>query len=519
MTQSESIFGNDLQLKSKMKKLNYLILAGLLSAAATYAKDTDEPVAKKPNFLFILVDDQSPFDLQMYNPSSTLDTPALDRLAEEGMVIDDAYHMGSFFGAVCHPSRSMIMTGRSVWRLPFGVGGRGYVKDCPDDIDDHTMGALFKKAGYATMRTCKQGNCYPPANERFEVVHDAVKRGSTDESGSPWHAKQVLDYLDQREQSNDDRPYFIFLGFSHPHDMRNGRPELLRKYGATNHSDPNKLPILSPEIEAPELPVNYLAGHPFRHGHDDVRDEIGVSGVWQKRDSASIRNENGREYACSESIDIQIDKVLKRLEAMGELENTYIIYTADHGMSLGRHGLMGKQNLYQHTWRVPYIVKGPGIQPSSRVQGNVYLLDTLRTFLDLASVPVPESTEGISFKPVLEGKVEATRDAMYGVYCGGSKPGMRAVKKGDWKLIKYEAYGGAVRETQLFNLADNPDELLKEHHTPEMIALTGNDPKPNQVNLADDSRYADKLEEMEALLLEQMGAYKDPYRFWNQTNN
>jgi arylsulfatase A-like enzyme len=89
-----------------------------------------------------------------------------------------------------------------------------------------------------------------------------------------------------------------------------------------------------------------------------VRDEKAVSGVWDRRDEATIRNEIGRDYACSEIIDIQIGRVLARLEEMGELENTYIFYTADHGIAIGRHGLQGKQNLYEHTWRVPMIVKG-----------------------------------------------------------------------------------------------------------------------------------------------------------------
>ena len=74
---------------------------------------TDEK--PRPNSLFVLVDDQSPFDLMIYNPRSELETPTLDRLAAEGMVIDGAYHMGTFSGAVCTPSRHMIMSGRTVW--------------------------------------------------------------------------------------------------------------------------------------------------------------------------------------------------------------------------------------------------------------------------------------------------------------------------------------------------------------------------------------------------------------------
>ena len=148
----------------------------------------------------------------------------------------------------------------------------------------------------------------------------------------------------------------------------------------------------------PGLPVNYLGKHPFHHGHPGLRDEVSVSGVWDKRDPQTIQNELGREFACNENIDIQIGRVLKKLEQMGELDNTYIVYTADHGMAIGRHGLQGKQNLYQHTWRVPYIVKGPGVAAGTRSTGNVYLLDSLATICDLTGVEVPETTEGTSFQ-------------------------------------------------------------------------------------------------------------------------
>ena len=96
---------------------------------------------------------------------------------------------------------------------------------------------------------------------------------------------------------------------------------------------------------------------------------------------------------------------------------------------------------------------------------------------------------------------------------------MRSVRKGDWKLIKYDVLEGKVRQTQLFNLKENPDELLKEHHEAKMINLTANTPKANQVNLADDPRYADKLAEMEALLLSEMRRLDDPYRLWDQPDD
>ena len=224
----------------------------------------------------------------------------------------------------------------------------------------------------------------------------------------------------------------------------------------------------------------------------------------------------GASLPVVKNIDIQIDRVLKKLEHMVELDNTYIVYTSDHGIAIGRHGLQGKQNLYEHSFRVPFIVKGPGIPAGRRVKGNIYLTDILSTFCDLANIPTPATNQGKSFKKVLQGSEDVVRDSVFGVYAGGTKPGMRCVKKGKWKLIKYDVLNGEVRETQLFNLAENPDELLKEHHSSEIVTLTKSQPKQRQTNLADNPEYTNKLKEMEALLLEQMRLHDDPYRLWNQ---
>lgn len=478
------------------------VLFVLLLLLGCKTSDQRTKTTKRPNFLFILVDDQSPFDLKTYDPNSILETPNINRLAAEGVVFESARHMGSWSGAVCTPSRHMIMTGRTVWHLP----SRGSFKNPnePDSLELQSMGAVFNRAGYETMRTCKKGNSYPAANAQFSIVHDATKRGGTEETGSAWHGKQVLEYLSDRQNRQADKPFLIYFGFSHPHDVRDGTPELLTKYGATNHTDEENLPAAS--TKQPPLQENYLAAHPFFHGHPKLRDEERVPGVWKKRDERTVRNELGREYACSENIDIQIGKVLQKLEEMGELDNTYIIYTSDHGIAIGRHGLMGKQNLYEHTWRVPFIVKGPGIPSGKRVPGNIYLLDALPTLCDLAGISIPPTVEGISFRPVLEGKKEVVRDVMYGVYSGGTKPGMRSVMKGDWKLIKYDVMDGEVRETQLFNLAANPHEYLPEHQKGSAL----------ETNLANDPKYANRLAEMEALLLQEMKKHDDPYRLWDQ---
>ncbi len=460
----------------------------------------------RPNFLFILTDDQSPFTLSAYG-NDVCETPNIDRLAAAGMVFDDARHMGSWSGAVCLPSRTMIMTGRTVWRIPGAKGpGLRYPKEFRQAAARQSLPALFNRSGYDTFRTCKKGNSFKEANNLFTVSRVATKRDGTAEGGSRWHGDQVMDYLAEREANHDPDPFLIYFGFSHPHDPRNATPELAAKYGADNGG-----PSGRPNPQSPPLQANYLPRHPFPHGHPGLRDEVAVQGVLERRDEATIRNELGREYACIEYIDRQIGRVLEKLDAMGQLDNTYILFTSDHGIAVGRHGLAGKQNLYEHTWRVPFIVRGPGIKAGSRASGGIYLLDVLPTLCDLAGIETPDVVEGKTFRPVLEGRTDRIRNVLYGVYCGGTKPGMRSVKTGDWKLIKYDVLDGQVRETQLFNLKQNPHEFLQQHHTPELTALLGIHPTARQTNLAGLPQYAEKRRELEDLLKQEMKRLGDPY--------
>ena len=250
----------------------------MLAMVATWSASAE--AAKRPNVLFIIADDQSPFDFKAYDPTSPLDAPAIGGIASKGITLDQAYHMGSMSGAVCSPSRTMVMSGRTLWHLPRRgkkhlKGEEGATKG--EDILNHTIPAVFNRAGYDTMRTCKNGNSYNAANELFTVREDATKRGGTPETGSEWHGDRVINYLNGRERANDPDPFFIYFGFSHPHDIRDGTPELLKKYGAVNHRDKKSLPPANPK--APKLPLNWLPKHPFHHGHPCLRDEVSVGGV------------------------------------------------------------------------------------------------------------------------------------------------------------------------------------------------------------------------------------------------
>lgn len=475
-----------------------------------------EARCERPNIVFIITDDQAPATLSCYG-NTVCETPNIDRLAAEGIVLDDAHHMGAWIGAVCTCSRTMIMTGRTLWRIPGktnkkGRSGPATTKEQRLAAAQNSLPAVFNRAGYDTFRTCKRGNSFDEANKLFQVVHDKSCRGGEKEPGSDWHGDRAVEYLKQREADGDDVPFLMYFGFSHPHDPRYAPSDLVAKYGADNRGPQSPL---SPK--APPLPITWLPAHPFHHGHPGLRDEEHVQGVLTNRDETTVRNELGREYGCIESVDRQVGRLLDQLESMGELDNTYIFYTADHGIAVGRHGLMGKQNLYEHTWRVPMIVRGPGIQGGTRASGFTYLLDSMATMCDFAGITPPESNEGVSFRSVLEGKQDRIRDVVYGCYCGGTKPGMRSVKTSTgWKLIEYDVKDGdgqRVRETQLFNLNENPLEFLVEHSEGDVASRTGTHPEPTQIDLAETPSHAANVRELRALLDDEMRRLDDPYSF------
>ena len=130
---------------------------------------------------------------------------------------------------------------------------------------------------------------------------------------------------------------------------------------------------------------------------------------------------------------------------------------------------------------------------------NGYLLGVCPPFANSPECP-SRTAQGKSLKSVLTGKARKVREVTYGAYCGG-QAGHAFGPQGYWKLIKYGVLE-AKSQTQLFNLKDNPEEILIEHHAPEVVAKTGYQPNEKQVNLADDPKFAHSARRWTLLLSE-----------------
>lgn len=409
--------------------------------------------AQPPNILHLHADDHRADGLHALG-TEALRTPHLDTLVERGLTFTRCYTMGSMIGAVCLPSRTMMLTGRSLFHL----GGRG-----TPPPNSKPLPTVLNEAGYETWHMGKSGNEYKAGIQAFAVnlVDDA--KGTGPKTGRAYscrrHADQAIEFLQRRDQS---KPFYLYLAPPVPHDPRLAEPQFRALY------DPAKLP-LSPAF----LPV-----HPWDNGAMTVRDE--KLAPWP-RTPEDTRRQLADYYACITGLDHHVGRILKALKQTAQFENTIIVFTGDNGLSLGEHGLFGKQNLYEFGgMHVPLVLAGPGI-PKGRSEALVYLMDLFPTFCAFAGATPPPGTEGQSLRPIIEGRSAQVRDVLYTAY----QHGQRAIRDDRWKLIRYPL----VDKTQLFDLAADPHELN---------------------NLATNPEFAVKVHELTARLQKEMQRYEDP---------
>jgi arylsulfatase A-like enzyme len=410
--------------------LGLLLAAGVASAA--------------PNVLFVYTDDQA-FDTIHALGNKDIRTPTLDALVGRGFTFTNAYCQGGQSPAVCVPSRTMLLTGRSTFRTP-PYNAKTY--------DKPTLGKVFREAGYATLCVSKPGNSFRPAHDHFEkVVH-------IPHVGAETNAKCADAVLDWLKADDGKKPFFVYYAPSMPHDPRTAEKEYHAEY------NPAKL----------TLPKNFMAESPLDIGVRDIRDEKLVK---YPRDEKEVRQHLADYYACITSLDHHLGRILEAIKAAKKLDDTVVIFTSDQGLAVGgRHGLMGKQNLYEH-FKSPLVIAGPGI-PKGKSAALVYLHDLFPTACELSGVKVPAECDGISLVPVLNGKKDRVRESLFAVYTGTQ----RMVRDDRWKLLWFPKLG----KFQLFDLKTDPDELT---------------------NLVDAKEHSEKLAVMKKLLSAQQEYFGD----------
>ncbi len=410
---------------------------------------------RRPHILHIHADDHRADGLGALGTPGLV-TPNLDALTARGMVFSRAYTQGSMIGAVCTPSRTMMLTGRSWLRIPKASAATPGAED-PATFLPRVLAA----AGYQTWHMGKSGNAFSAGIAAFETnLIDDGKKG--DRAGNSARlADKTLEFLAQRTASKEARPFYIYLAPPVPHDPREAEPRFHKLY------DPDKI----------QLSPAFMPLHPFDNGEMSVRDE--KLAPWP-RTPEDTRRQIADYRACITGLDHHVGRVLDALKASGALDHTLVIFSGDNGLSLGEHGLFGKQNLYEFGgMHVPLVLAGPGV-PKGRSDALVYLMDLFPTLVDYAGGKLPAGIDGKNLRPLIEGKAPKVRDVLYTAY----RDRMRAVRDERWKLIRYPL----VDRTQLFDLASDPLELD---------------------NLAAKPEHSGRVTEMMATLRREMAAYSD----------
>ncbi len=414
-------------------------------------------MSKQPNVLFLIADDHRASAIGAYG-DPTVRTPTLDRLCAEGASFRRNCHMGGLSGAVCVPTRACIHTGAHVFRASVG-----------NDMDDssslrtldpgHTfLAELFRRNGYATFATGKWHNDEASFARSFGEVenvffggmdsHFAVPVQDYDRSGVYDKSRQKIgeEYSTDLfgnaairflERQDGSQPFFLYCAFTAPHDPRTPPPDWAGTY----------------RPEAMPLPANFAGRHPFDNGEMLVRDEKLAE---FPRTPEETRRHIAEYYGMISDMDEKIGEILAALSRMGLAEDTIVVYTADHGLSVGQHGLLGKQNLYDHSVRVPLILRGPGVPSGMLVDSLTRTYDVYPTLCELAGLEIPASADAQSLLPLMEGSAAETRPYLHSVY----KHVQRMTQDKEWKLITYRQDGDqGSNRTQLFHLASDPWEL------------------------------------------------------------
>jgi arylsulfatase A-like enzyme len=414
--------------------------------------------AARPNVLLILADDLN-FDSIGALGNPYIQTPNIDFLIGRGVTFTNAHIMGSTKPAVCMPSRAMLLTGKHIFHL----------KDKGRNIpEDHiTLPEHLTTSGFETFATGKWHNhrsslargfqradkvFFGGMSDHFKIpVHDFDPSGKYNPNQSyilPRHSSEIFteavrEFFDLRRGR---RPFFVYLPFTAPHDPRQSPAEFKELY--------------SPE-DVP-LPESFLPRHPFDNGEMNIRDE--QLAPWPRTPEA-VRRHIAGYYSIITHLDAQIGLLLDRLGADNLLDNTIIVFASDNGLALGRHGLMGKQNLYQHSVRVPLSISGPDIPRGETRDQLCYLHDVFPTLCDLIGVDIPQSVESTSLAPIISNPDAPGRENLYFAYMDVQ----RAVRGNRWKLIEYHV--GGQTTLQLFDLANDPLELRDRSGQRDLMPL------------------------------------------------
>ncbi|MEQ1903193.1 MAG: sulfatase-like hydrolase/transferase [Pirellulaceae bacterium] len=435
------------------------------------------PPPKKPNVIFIITDDQAVDTIAAWqtwgNDESQVKTPNLDRLARSGTSFRNCYNMGSWSGAVCICSRSMLMSGQTVWKtqdlekekykaqiaahelLPQRIRAAGYrtwmsgkwhlsapVREVFDEVRNLREG-MPKTVASAYQRPLEELESADESSPADEWKPWDIANGGYWQGGKHWSevaADDAEEFLKKADESS--QPFFLYLAFNAPHDPRQSPQEYVERY----------------PLDSVVIPKNFLPVNPHHQamglGSMDTKALRDEALAPFPRTEYAVRIHRQEYYALVSHLDTQIGRILQALDASGQADRTLVVFTSDHGLAVGRHGLMGKQNLYEHSLRVPMIIMGPGVPHGKSIETRVYMQDAMATVLDWAEAD-QSNIDFRTLKPLLEHDQSQGEQSSERTIYAAYQSHQRAVIAENHKLILYPDSHTKL----LFDLTADPLEI------------------------------------------------------------
>ncbi len=450
--------------------LRLALIACCLTAFAV-ARPSAATTQDRPNILFIFADDYA-YDCIAALGNDQIKTPTIDSLVHNGTAFTHVYNMGSYSGAVCIASRMMLNSGRFVWTsqalhnqaeqerqagrwwseymrdagYETYMTGKWHVKASAKKSFDHMV---HERPGMPNQT--KEGYNRPLADGTDTWDPADPKFGGFWKGGKHWSeviADDTQAFLRHAAELPEGKPFFMYIAFNAPHDPRQAPQKYLDMYPPDEIKIPQPFVAKYPYGEAMQCPPGLrderLAPHP--------------------RSEHAVRVNRAEYYAIITHLDDQIKRILDALEQTGKADNTIVVFTADHGLAVGHHGLMGKQNMYDHSVRVPFILRGPGIGANKQISTGIYLQDIMPTTLEWAGIKdKPEHIDFKSLNPLLQDESAEHYDAIY----GGYREGQRMITRDGYKLILYPK----VPVARLYHLDKDPLETADLARLPESLQV------------------------------------------------
>ncbi len=467
---------------------------GALALAANGKLSSVQAKSKTPNILFMFTDDHASHSISAYG-SKINKTPNIDRLAKEGMLFDKCYVTNS----ICAPSRAVIQTGKHSH-----LNGVLTNRERFDD-KQQTFPKLLQKHGYQTAIVGKWHlKSLPVGYDYAEVLPGQGKYYNPDMIKNGVDAKHVgyttdiitdlaLDWLVKERDAS--KPFMLMLQHKAPHRRWEPGPNHLTMYdgetipepinlfddyatrGTAAHTQDLNIENTMTDSDIKMNPPGNLNSEQLEKWNAayEPKNEAYRKANLQGKDLVRWKYQRYiKDYLrCVASVDDNIGRILKYLDDTGLAENTVVIYSSDQGFYLGDHGWFDKRFMYEESFKTPLIVRWPGVtKPGSVNEDLVSNLDYAQTFLDIVGAEQPDDMQGLSLKPLLQGKTPKNwRKSLYYQYY--EFPGAHSVRRhygvmtGQHKLI----YFHDVDEWELFDLEKDPNEMSNVYDKPENARL------------------------------------------------